>query len=160
MNMLALVASLVAGVAILLIFAYVLAQRGRTADAVVRRLSAYAGEATEAQPTVAPPVKTGNSLRDALTSVSAVLSPVLDRGTYSSRLSEELQRADLRMKPSEWVVAVLGAGALIGIVVCLRFASFIPLIPAFIVVWFLSGVLLRIRQARRKIGRASCRERV
>src|SRR5947209_7519323 len=94
------------------------ASRGNTeADEVARRLSAYAASSEAPQP---ERIKTGNAIRDALDGFTDALNPVLARGSHAGKLAEDLQKADLRMKSSEWVLAVLGAGLVVGLLLALR----------------------------------------
>jgi tight adherence protein B len=133
--------------AILCVVAY-LGSRGNTeADEVARRLSAYAASSEQAPQTER--IKTGNALRDALDSFTDALNPVLARGSHAGKLAEDLQKADLRMKSSEWVLAVIGIGFVVGLLLSLRFGSLLPLPIAMLVVWFGAGFYLRIRQRRR-----------
>ncbi len=121
--------------------------RNRTeADEVARRLNAFMGGQRPARP---ERVSSGSSLRDLLNSVTDAINPVVARGSYAGRLAEDLQKAGLRMKASEWMLLVAGLGAAVGAILWLRFGTFIAFIPCPIVIWIASGVFLRLRQSRR-----------
>lgn len=116
------------------------------ADEVARRLERYAelGEAAAVSPR--RPVLTPRELFDRLTDL---LNELLARSTRTGRLAEDLARADLKMKPSEWVLAVAGAGVLLGLLMTVRFGTPVAFLPCPVVVWILSGVVLRVLQGRR-----------
>lgn len=121
--------------------------RNRTeADEVARRLNAFMGGQRPARP---ERVSSGSPLRDLLNSVTDAINPVVARGSYAGRLAEDLQKAGLRMKASEWMLLVAGLGAAVGAIFWLRFGTFIAFIPCPIVIWIASGVFLRLRQSRR-----------
>ncbi|MGA8016285.1 MAG: type II secretion system F family protein [Candidatus Dormiibacterota bacterium] len=121
--------------------------RNRTeADEVARRLNAFMGGQRPARP---ERISSGSPLRDLLNSVTDAMNPVVARGSYAGRLAEDLQKAGLRMKASEWMLLVAGLGAAVGAIFWLRFGTFIAFIPCPIVIWIASGVFLRLRQSRR-----------
>ena len=127
--------------------ALLLSPRGRTeADEVAKRLSAYMGGQRPSQP---ERVKTGNVLRDLLDSFTDAISPLMARGSYAGKLAEDLQKAGLRMKPSEWMLIVVGIGGFVGAIFWLRFGTIFAFIPCPIVIWVVSGIFLRVRQGRR-----------
>jgi tight adherence protein B len=72
------------------------------------------------------------------------------RSARTGRLTEDLARADLKLKSSEWVLGIAGAGVLIGLLATLRFGTPIAFLPCPVAVWFISGFVLRFLQARRK----------
>lgn len=121
--------------------------RGQTeADEMARRLNQYGGEAV----VVAPPrISTGNALRDLLASLTSGLNPILSRTSHTGKLADDLQKADLKLKSSEWVLAVAGVGVVVGLIAWLRFGSFIAFLPCPFAVWILSGLFLRFRQRKR-----------
>jgi tight adherence protein B len=53
------------------------------------------------------------------------------------------------MKSSEWVLAIIGSGLALGLLIALRFGSPLLIIIGFPVAWILAGAFLRFRQARR-----------
>ncbi|HEY7927350.1 MAG TPA: hypothetical protein VIG86_08035, partial [Candidatus Dormibacteraeota bacterium] len=89
------------------------------ADRVAARLSQY-GRPTELAPTR---VKTGNPVRDMVEAFSAMLNPVLARSSHTGKLADDLAKADLKLKSSEWVLAVAGVGVALGGLLFLRFGT-------------------------------------
>jgi tight adherence protein B len=141
----ALLAAGLAACAVLALVAFVMSGQRSATDEMTRRLSQYGGGGEEKPARV----KTGNPFRDALDSVTTGLNPIMSRTTYSGKLAEDLQRADLKLKSSEWVLAVAGVGLLVGVLGAFRFGTVIFLIAGPVAVWFLSGFYLRFRQKRR-----------
>ena len=144
MSMPALVAALLAAAAVISIVMWVAGRRTNEADRMAARLSPYGN-----QPEPVVVEKSGNPLRDAVATLSTVLNPLLARSSHSGRLADSLQKADLKMKSSEWVLAIIGSGFAIGLLLALRFASPVFLLIGFPLAWVLSGAFLRFRQARR-----------
>ena len=140
-----LVLGLVAAAAVMLVVFALLGER-TAADEVSRRLERYAEFGAEAA-AAGPKVK--RSPREVLDNLTEALNQVMSRSSRTGKLAESLARADLKLKSSEWVLAVAGAGVILGLLLWARFGN--PLIfligpPA---MWVLSGVALRILQARR-----------
>ncbi len=143
----AVVAAALAASAVLSIFAFLLSRGQSEAGEMARRLNQYGGETVAV---AAPPrVKTGNALRDLLESVTNGLNPLLSRTSHTGKLADDLQKADLKLKSSEWLLAVIGLGVMVGLLVALRFGSPIAFVPCPIVVYILSGFFLKFRQGRR-----------
>ena len=131
----------------LLCWVALIAGRNNTeADEVARRLSAYMGGQQSRQP---ERVSTGNALRDLLNRATDIINPLFARGSYAGKLAEDLQKAGLRMKASEWMLLVTGLAVVVGGLCWLRFSSIIAIIPGPVVIWFGSGIYLRLRQSRR-----------
>src|ERR1035438_9297959 len=117
----------------LLCWVALIAGRNNTeADEVARRLSAYMGGQQSRQP---ERVSTGNALRDLLNRATDIINPLFARGSYAGKLAEDLQKAGLRMKASEWMLLVAGVGVAVGAIFWLRFGTFIAFIPCPIVIW-------------------------
>jgi tight adherence protein B len=146
MSPVALLAAAFAACSILAIVAFVLSGQRSATDEMARRLSQYGGLAAPEKP---ERVLTGNALRDALDAVTQNLNPILSRSSYSGKLAEDLQKADLKLKSSEWILAVAGIGVLVGALVAIRFGNVIFFIPCPFLVYILSGFFLRFRQSRR-----------
>ena len=128
--------------------AMVIASRGNLGDEeVAKRLNRYGG-LDEDVDVVRP--STGNPLRDAFSQFSDNLNPVLARSSYSGQLADDLQKADLKLKASEWILGVGLLSALVGLVCLIRFGNVILLAVGFILTEFLAGMYLRFRQARRR----------
>jgi tight adherence protein B len=143
----AVVAAALAASAVLSIFAFLLSRGQNPAGEMARRLNQYGGDTVA---TAAPPrVKTGNALRDLLDAVTNGLNPVLSRTSHAGKLADDLQKADLKLKSSEWLLIVVGLGVGVGALVALRFANPIAFVPCPILVYVFSGFFLRFRQKRR-----------
>jgi tight adherence protein B len=141
-----LIAAALVASSILAFVAFFLNRGGTEAAEMARRLNQYGGEAVAASP---PRVSTGNALRDLLASMTSGLNPILSRTSHSGKLADDLQKADLKLKSSEWVLAVFGVGVLVGLIAWLRFGSLVAFLPCPFVVWILSGLFLRLRQRKR-----------
>ncbi len=146
MSPVALLVAALAASSVLAMVAFVLSGQRSATDEMARRLSQYGGVVVAEKP---ERVLTGNALRDALDSLTTALNPLLSRSAHTGKLAEDLQRADLRLKSSEWILAVVGVGVAAGILTALRFGSVIFLLAMPVVVWFGSGLFLRFRQSRR-----------
>lgn len=146
MSPVALLAAAFAAGSVLAVMAFVLSSKDTATDEMARRLSQYGGYGEPAKPQRA---KTGNYLRDALNGVTQAINPIVSRSERAGKLSEDLQRADLKLKTSEWILAVAGIGVLVGLLAALRFGSLIAFIPCPFIVYVLSGLFLRFRQRRR-----------
>src|SRR5437660_11794685 len=108
--------------------------RNSQAEEIARRLNRYGGVAVAAAPTRQ---STGKPLRDALDSLTSALNPVLSRSSHTGKLADDLQKADLKVKSSEWLLSVVGIGVLVGVIVAVRFGAVLLFIPCPIVVWVL-----------------------
>jgi tight adherence protein B len=140
-----LISAALAASAILAFLAFFLTRGNAEADAMARRLNQYGGGMVE----IEPRQKTGNTLRDMLDSVTTALNPVLSRSSHTGKLADDLQKADLKLKSSEWILAVMGIGVLAGLLVALRYGNWVLFLPTPFIVWVLSGFFLRFRQKRR-----------
>ncbi|MBJ7593364.1 MAG: type II secretion system F family protein [Candidatus Dormibacteraeota bacterium] len=120
-------------------------RRVTEADRVAARLSQYGRPAEVA----APRVRTGNPIRDLIEVVSTAIAPLLARSSHTGKLADDLQKADLKLKSSEWVLAVAGAGVALGVLLALRFGTPVMLLVGPVAAWLLSGVFLKFRQGRR-----------
>ncbi|MFN2569584.1 MAG: type II secretion system F family protein [Candidatus Dormibacteria bacterium] len=140
-----LTAALAAG-SVLAFVAYILSRSAPGPDAMALRLGAYGGAVEPPTPRRA---ERSAGLRGLVDILSNAVSPVLDRTSHAGRLADDLARADLKMKSSEWVLAVLGVGILIGLLLSLRFGTPILLVLGPAVAWLGSGFFLRFRQRRR-----------
>jgi tight adherence protein B len=131
---------------VLAFVAFFLNRGNAEAEAMARRLNQYGGTAVVAAP---PRQSTGNALRDMLDSLTTALNPVLSRSSHAGKLADDLQKADLKLKSSEWILAVVGAGVITGVLVALRYSNPVLFVPCPFIVWFLSGFFLKFRQRRR-----------
>ncbi|HEY8674614.1 MAG TPA: type II secretion system F family protein [Candidatus Dormibacteraeota bacterium] len=120
-------------------------RRVTDADRVAARLSPY-GRPTEIAP---PRVRSGNPLRDLIEAITAALNPLLARSSHTGKLADDLQKADLKLKSSEWVLAVAGIGITLGALLTMRFGTPVMLLVGPAAAWLGSGLFLRFRQSRR-----------
>ncbi|TMD00852.1 MAG: hypothetical protein E6J03_11670 [Chloroflexi bacterium] len=137
--------SVIAGLAVMLVVFGLASGRGEVDD-ITRRLERYAdlnepGEAREKKP-LTP--------RELLDRITDSLNTLMARSSKTGKLTEDLARADLKLKSSEWVLGVVGAGVLIGLLAALRFSTPLAFLPCPVATWFISGFVLRFLQARRK----------
>jgi tight adherence protein B len=142
--MISLVLGAVAALAVMLVV-FALLGSGGEKDEVARRLERYAefGERAESGP------RPKKNLRDVLDGVTDSLNQVMARSSRTGKLAESLARADLKLKSSEWVLGVAGAGVLLGLLLWLRFQNPVFLLVGPPAMWMVSGVALRILQAKR-----------
>jgi tight adherence protein B len=135
-----------AGGAVLSFF-LVLGSRDSPVDEVSKRLSQYGGE--DSTPRIVRP-SSGNPIRDLFTSMSNALNPVLARTSYTGHLAEDLQKADLRLKTSEWILGQVVLAVAIGLLLTWRFGNVLWIVSGIPVSLFGSGFYVRFRQARRR----------
>src|ERR1700692_4562665 len=143
----AIVAAALAASAVLSIFAFLLSRGQSQAGEMARRLNQYGGDTLAV--TAPPRVKTGNAIRDLLDGLTNSINPLLSRTSHTGKLADDLQKADLKLKSSEWLLAVVGLGVLVGLLVACRYGSPIAFVPYPIIIYFLSGLFLKFRQRRR-----------
>ena len=115
-------------------------------DEVTRRLERYAefgdsGKSDEGKRRLTP--------KELFGSLTDVLNQLLSRSSRAGALADDLARADLKIKSSEWVLAVAGSGVVLGLLMWLRFGTFMAFLPCPVLVYFLSGFVLRFLQAKR-----------
>ncbi len=142
--LISLVLGAVAALAVLLVV-FSLAGSGDEKDEVARRLERYAefGDRADSAP------KERKNLKDVLDGVTDSLNQLMARSSRTGRLAESLARADLRLKTSEWVLGVAGAGVVLGLLLWLRFQSPVLLLVGPPAMWLLSGVALKLLQSKR-----------
>lgn len=138
-------AALLAGGTVISLTLWATGRRVSEADRVAARLSQY-GRATEV---VEPRVSTGNVLRDMLEALSSRLAPVLARSSHTGKLADDLQKADLKLKSTEWVLAIVASGVVLGVLLALRFSNPAIFVVGPVAAWALGAVFLRFRQGRR-----------
>ncbi|MGD0833793.1 MAG: type II secretion system F family protein [Candidatus Dormibacteria bacterium] len=145
-NILPILAAVLVACTLLCWVALIAGRSNTEADEVARRLSAYMGGQQQRMP---ERISSGNALRDILDRATDVLNPVMARGSYAGKLAEDLQKAGLRMKASEWMLLIAALAVLVGGICWLRFSTIIAVIPGPVIVWIGSGIYLRLRQSRR-----------
>jgi tight adherence protein B len=144
-NVGSLLLAVIAGLAVLVAVFGLASGRGEVDD-ITRRLERYAeiGESPEARE------KKPLTPRELFDRITDSLNTVMARSSRTGKLTEDLARADLKLKSSEWVLGVIGAGVIIGLLATLRFGTPIAFLPCPVAVWFISGFVLRFLQAKRK----------
>jgi tight adherence protein B len=147
MNVLTLSMSILVFAGIFALLYALLSGLGRGGDDVGKRLAQY-GPGT-ASVSVEPVVRKPTSPRDMLAVITGAFAPALDRSNRGSKLTDELQKADLRLKVSEWIMAVLASGVLLGIILAIRFSFTLLLFVGVAAAWFGSGFVLHFMQSRR-----------
>jgi tight adherence protein B len=95
----------------------------------------------------APRAVLANALRAAL---QATVGRKLDRSNRGTRLAVELARADLKLKPAEWLLMTAGVSALVGLLAAVRFGSLIALPFGAAAAYVASRVMLKLRQSKRR----------
>jgi tight adherence protein B len=144
-NLGSLLLAVIAGLAVMLVV-FGLSAGGGEVDDITRRLERYAELSDPTEKRERRPV----SPRELLDRFTDSLNGVMMRSARTGRLTEDLARADLKLKSSEWVLGIVGAGVLVGLLATLRFGTPIAFLPCPVAVWFISGFVLRFLQARRK----------
>jgi tight adherence protein B len=141
----AIIAAVLAAGTVMSLTVWAAGRRITDADRVAARLSQY-GRPVEV---AAPRVRTGNPIRDLIEIVSSAVAPLLARSSHTGKLADDLQKADLKLKSSEWVVAVASVGVGLGLLLTLRFGTPVMLLIGPVAAWLASGVFLKFRQGRR-----------
>jgi len=144
-NLGSLLLAVIAGLAVMLVVFGLSARRGEVDD-ITRRLERYAELGDQTETRERRPV----SPRELLDRFTDSLNGVMMRSARTGRLTEDLARADLKLKSSEWVLIVAGAGAVLGLLVAVRFGSFVAFLPCPVLVYLLSGIVLKVLQSRRR----------
>ncbi len=142
-NVLVLMLSGIVVLAVMLVF-FGLTAREAPVDEITMRLERYSDTNTGVAQ-----LKRGNSPREIFEHFSETLNQLLSRSARTGRLAEDLAKADLKLKSSEWIMGVIGSGALLGLLLWLRFGIVIMVLAGPIATYFLSGVVLKYMQARR-----------
>ena len=139
-----LVLGIIAACAVMLVVFGLLGQ-ATEADEVARRLERYAefGDHSASGP------RAKRNAREVLDGVTDALNEVMSRSSRTGRLAEGLARADLKLKSSEWVLGVAGSGVLLGLLLWVRFGAPILLLVGPPAMWVVSGIVLRVLQAKR-----------
>ena len=136
--------SAIGGLAVLMVVVGLASGRNRQVDEVARRLERYAELREDTGP--------GRPLtpRELLDRFTDTLNRLLLRSSRASKLTEDLARADVKLKSSEWLLGIVGVGVLVGVLAMARFGTPIAFLPCPVATWFLSGFVLRFLQAKRK----------
>ena len=143
---LAILSALLAFIAIMSLTAFIISRTSQ-GDDVLNRLNRFSGN-QNLQSTSSPEMD-DNRNRSPLTGLFRSLNRVLSRSTATSHLTEQLSRADLRIKPAEWLTLIVIVGAVVGLLFSVRVSNILPLPIGIIVALISSQIYLRIRQSRR-----------
>lgn len=81
--------------------------------------------------------------------VQSTLGARFDRTDRATRLADQLARADLRLRPTEWIMARVAVAAAVAAVALLRFGTPIAALPGAGVGYLGAQIFLRVRQSRR-----------
>ncbi len=73
-----------------------------------------------------------------------------EKSSRGAKLVEQLQKADLKLHPTEWTAMVSAASIVLGLLLMLRFKSIIGLIIGFAVGFFGSRIYLKMRYNKRR----------
>ena len=115
-------------------------------DEVARRLERYAefGDAS-----AGPRPRRGMTPRELFDSFTDALNALLARSSRTGKLAEQLAKADLKLKTSEWLLGVIGAGVLVGLLLAARFGTVLVFFIGPPAAWLVSGFALRYLQSKR-----------
>ena len=147
--MIALVFALICGLGIFLVFLGIAQMRASAVSPIEARLADYAaGGAAVDVPSEAVP----QGLRDRL---NRILQPAADRlgqGNVKKgkpSLAENLAKADLKLRTSEFFMIQIGCVALLGTIGMFRFGLGLQMLVAAVAGYFLPGRYVRYRQRKR-----------
>jgi tight adherence protein B len=82
--------------------------------------------------------------------LQAAVGARFERSKGGSKLADRLARADIRLRPAEWILTSTAVSALVGALVALRFGAIVLVPVGFAVGWMLCGFFLRFRQSKRR----------
>jgi tight adherence protein B len=82
--------------------------------------------------------------------LQAAVGGRIENSKGGSKMADKLARADLRLRPAEWMLASTAVSALVGALVALRFGAIFLLPVGFAGGWLLCGFFLKFRQGRRR----------
>jgi len=140
-----LIAAVAAGAMLLVVLG--LTSQPAEVDEVTRRLERYADSTSTSGGSAAGP--RSRSPKAILDGITDGLQRLMGRSERTGQLAEQLAKADIHLKTSEWALGVAGAGLLLGLLVAWRFQSpiFFPIGP--VAAYFGGGVVLRYLQGKR-----------
>jgi tight adherence protein B len=114
-------------------------------DEISMRLERYA----DTQGAAPPKPQHGNSPKELFQVFSENLNRLMSRSARTGKLAEELARADIKLKASEWAMIVAGAGVVSGLLAWARFGTVIAFLVCPPAAYFISGVVLKFMQGKR-----------
>ena len=100
-----------------------------------------------AKPASEPGSEAARVLRERL---QAAVGARFEKSKEGSKLADRLARADLKLRPVEWLLSAWVFSALVGALLGLRFGSPVMVPVGFAVGWFSCGLLLRVLHARHR----------
>ncbi len=109
--MVTLALAILAAVSVLLIFVGILSSRGGDVNARLERYASGQAAETAARAPKAPRPTIGSLLSSSAAAVN--INRIVERGDFGANLARELARADLALKPSEFLA--IRVGALVGV---------------------------------------------
>lgn len=81
--------------------------------------------------------------------VQAVIGARFERTDRGNKLADRLARADLKVRPTEWILVSSGFSVLVGAIVWLRFGTLIAAFPGLVVGYVAAQLFLRQRISKR-----------
>lgn len=144
-SVLALLCAGIGGLAVLLVVLG-LGSRPKDMDDISRRLERYADRDVVQG---GGGRRRGTSPKELLDRLTDGLGVLMGRSERTGKLAEDLAKADLKLKPSEWVLGVAGVGVALGFLIALRFANPVLFVIGPVAAYFGSGFALRFKQHRR-----------
>jgi tight adherence protein B len=82
--------------------------------------------------------------------LQAAVGARIEKSKGGSKMANKLARADVRLRPAEWMLASTGVSAIVGVLVALRFGSIMLLPVGFIIGLVGCRLFLRFRQSKRR----------
>jgi tight adherence protein B len=98
----------------------------------------------------ATPPSAGDAAQALRAQLQAAVGKRLEKSKEGSKLADELARADLRFRAVEWLLISAGVGALVAVLLVLRFGSPMTAPLGFGIGWLLCSFFLRFRQGKRR----------
>jgi tight adherence protein B len=122
----------------------VLPGRNSTLHSRLRHLESAV--ALGAQPEVQQPRDFLGQIRDG---VQSTLGARFERTDRATRLADQLARADLHLRPTEWIMARVGIAGVVAALAFLRFGTPIAAVPGAAIGYVGAQLFLRVRQSKR-----------
>jgi tight adherence protein B len=82
--------------------------------------------------------------------LQAAVGARFEKSKGGSKLADRLARADVRLRPAEWILTSTAVSALVGALVAVRFGAIFLAPVGFGLGWLLCGFVLRFRQSKRR----------
>ncbi len=141
---------ILAGVGAVALFVAVLVAVAPGADSMLhsrlRHLEALVPLGPQAERQQRPPRDLVQQLRRG---VQALVGARFERTDRGNRLADRLARADLRVRPTEWIIISSGFAVLVGAAVWLRFGTLVAAFPGLVVGYVAAQLFLRQRISKR-----------